>query len=68
MLIDAGADINAVNEVAMQLECLCSPSSFQKPQSNWTALHFAAQDCHVSIVELLVNSGADADAGNQVCS
>ena len=35
-------------------------------QNNYTALHLAAQDCHVSVVELLVSSGADIDVGDQV--
>ena len=29
-------------------------------------MHLAAQDCHESIVEMLVTSGADIDVGNQV--
>jgi len=73
LLIDAGADVNALNKVRLysltHQNCNCWEFTLvwlTAPQYGWSPLHDAAQECNVMAVGYFSECGADVNIADKV--
>ena len=60
IIIDLTLDLEIVHELSMTL--------YLYPQNGWTALHHAAQEGRVNVVQLLIEAHAEINIQSKVCA
>ena len=65
MLIASGVNVEVFNKVRSKINTMMLTKCLI-PQSAYSPLHLAAENCHFEIVEILVRAGADINAVNKV--